>query len=364
MVCAMRVLGIETSCDETSAAVADGPRRVLSNVIHTQIAQHQPYGGVVPEVAARSHVERLPGIVGEAMSRAAVGWDGLDAIAVTSGPGLATSLLVGVAAAKAFAIRLDRPLISVHHLDGHLYSVFLDPAFPEPLREAEGLALLVSGGHTSLVRIRRGRRAGLLGATLDDAAGEALDKGAKLMGLGYPGGPAVEKAAKGGDPDRHAFPRGLGPGTQNAPCGGMRRELCFSFSGLKTALLYHLRDHPEDLDPARGLPHLAASYQEAVVDALIGRVRRAVELTRPAFLACAGGVARNRRLRDKLGAFAATAGLPLMLAPPEFCTDNAGMIATAAAAGLGTPVDPPGSLEIRPTWPLPVEDGGAGDGAP
>jgi N6-L-threonylcarbamoyladenine synthase len=356
----MKVLGIETSCDETSAAVADGPRRVLSNVIHTQIAQHQPYGGVVPEVAARSHVERLPGILAEAMRQADVGWEAIEAVAVTSGPGLATSLLVGVSAAKALAIRLGRPLHSVHHLDGHLHSIFLDPGFPGELRAADGLALLVSGGHTSLVRIRGGRRGGLLGATLDDAAGEALDKGAKLMGLGYPGGPAVEKAAAGGDPDRHAFPRGLGPGTQNAPCGGMRRDLCFSFSGLKTALLYHLRGRPADLDPAGGLPHVAASYQEAVVDALIGRVRRAVELTRPAFLACAGGVARNRRLREKLGAFAAAAGIPLMLAPPEFCTDNAGMIAAAAAAGLGTPVDPPGSLEIRPTWPLPVE-GGSGD---
>ncbi len=353
----MRILGIETSCDETSAAVADGPRCVLSNVIHTQIAQHQPYGGVVPEVAARSHVERLPGIVAEAMERASTPWEALDAVAVTSGPGLATSLLVGVAAAKAFAIRLGRPLYSVHHLDGHLYSVFLNPSFPEDLRTADGLALLVSGGHTSLVRIRGGRRGGLLGATLDDAAGEALDKGAKLMGLGYPGGPLVEKAAAGGDPARFGFPRGLGPGTNNAPCGGLRRDLCFSFSGLKTSLLYHLRDHPEGLDPARDLPHVAASYQEAVVDALIGRVRRAVELVRPSFLACAGGVARNRRLREKLADFAAVAGIPLMPAPPEFCTDNAGMIAAAAAAGLASLADPPGALEIRPTWPLPLEDG-------
>ncbi|MBU4460987.1 MAG: tRNA (adenosine(37)-N6)-threonylcarbamoyltransferase complex transferase subunit TsaD [Verrucomicrobia bacterium] len=352
----MRILGIETSCDETSAAVADGPRRVLSNLVHTQIAQHQPYGGVVPEVAARSHVERLPGLVEEAMRGAGAGWNSLDAVAVTSGPGLATSLLVGVAAAKALAIRLGRPLYAVHHLDGHLYSVFLDPAFPEKLRLANGLALLVSGGHTSLVQIRGGRRGGLLGATLDDAAGEALDKGAKLLGLGYPGGPAIEAAAAGGDPARYDFPRGLGPGTRQAPCGGLRRDLCFSFSGLKTALLYHLRDHPAGLDPARDLPHVAASYQEAVVDALIGRVRSAAEFVRPAFLACAGGVARNRRLRAKLGDFAAAAGLPLMLAPPEFCTDNAGMIAAAAAAGLGCVADPPGALEIHPTWPLPADD--------
>ena len=348
----MRILGIETSCDETSAAVADGPLNVLSNVIHTQIAQHQPYGGVVPEIAARSHVERLPGLINEALRMARSAWGELDAVAVTSGPGLATSLLVGVAAAKALALRLDRPLLSVHHLDGHLYSVFLDPAFPDDLRGADGLALLVSGGHTSLVRVRGGRRDRLLGATLDDAAGEALDKGAKLMGLGYPGGPAIEKAAAAGDPGRHAFPRGLGPGTNAAPCGDLRRELCFSFSGLKTALLYHLRDHPEDLDPAEGLPHVAASYQEAVVDALIERVGRAAGLFRPSFLACAGGVARNSRLRLKLGAFASAAGIPLFLAPPSLCTDNAGMIAAAAAAGLAERVDPPSSLEIRPTWPL------------
>lgn len=345
----MRVLGIETSCDETSVAVVDG-RTVRSNVVYSQIAQHEPWGGVVPEIASRAHVERLPDILTEALRTAGAGWGDLDAIAVTHGPGLATSLLVGVVAAKALAVRLDRPLYAVNHLAGHLYSIFLGPDVPAG--EGEGVVLLVSGGHTSLLRVRGPRDIRMLGETLDDAAGEALDKGAKLLKLGYPGGPAIERTAQGGNPAAVRFPRGMGPGTEGIETGGLGRDLCFSFSGLKTALLYHLRDRPGLTDDPQALRDVAASYQEAVVDALLERVDRACERLRPTWIGCAGGVARNRGLREKMAAFGRSAGLPVAVAPPEFCTDNAAMIAAAAAAGLGRKVVPVANLDVEPSAPL------------
>ncbi len=355
----MNILGIETSCDETAAAVVADGRRVLSNVVFSQIDQHRPYGGVVPEVASRCHVERLPGILREAVESSRLGWGDLDAVAVTCGPGLASALLVGVAAAKALALRLERPLIAVNHLAGHLESVFLGEGVPDGLAEREGLALLVSGGHTSLVQVRGRARPRLVGQTLDDAAGEALDKGAKLLHLGYPGGPVIERVAVGGNRSYVRFPRGPLAAPGEVAAGGLDRDLCFSFSGLKTALLYRLRDHPEDSvgEPMRDL---VASYQEAVVDALIGRVRLAATRLRPAWLACAGGVARNRRLRERLGETAEWLQLPLLLARPEFCTDNAAMIAAAAGSGRGCRVDPPSALDVRPSFPLGVEDAASG----
>jgi N6-L-threonylcarbamoyladenine synthase len=346
----MRVLGIESSCDETAAAVVEDGRRVRSSVVFSQIASHQPYGGVVPEVASRCHVERLPGIVRQAMGEAGVGWGDLDAIAVTQGPGLASALLVGVTAARALALRLDRPLIGVHHLAGHLYSVLLSTGEPDPWMARRGLALLVSGGHTSLVELSPGPHFRVLGVTLDDAAGEALDKGAKRMGLGYPGGPAIEREAEGGDAGRIAFPRGRATASPVIP-GGMSPRHCFSFSGLKTALRYHLDRHPEDAAPGRRRD-TAASYQEAVMDALAARLERAAADRRPDYLACAGGVACNRRLRVRLEALATRLDRPLLLAAPVYCTDNAAMIAAAAGAGWGRTQSAAAPMDIRPVFPL------------
>ncbi len=345
----MRVLGIETSCDETAAAVVEDGR-VRASRVRSQVRDHAPFGGVVPELASRRHVEALPGLLAEALREAGLAWSDLDLIAVTAGPGLAGALLVGVGAAQALHAATGLPLAAVHHLQGHLHSVFLGPDAPDPMRVYPMLVLLVSGGHTGLVRVAAPGRQAWIGRTLDDAAGEALDKGATLLGLGYPGGPAIERAARGGDPARHAFPRGRIAGSE-APTGGLDPELCLSFSGLKTALRYYLRDHPE----ARGgtaLRDTAAAYQEAVIDALCARVGAALGRERYAALAGVGGVARNGRLRSRLGEIAATAGIPLLLAAPDWCTDNAAMIAAAAGAGLGRPVPDPAALDVRPNWPL------------
>jgi N6-L-threonylcarbamoyladenine synthase len=345
----VNVLGIETSCDETAAAVVRGPRTVLSNCVFSQVALHQPFGGVVPEIAARSHVEVLPATIESAVRESGGGWVGIDAVACTQGPGLATSLLVGIAAAKALALRLQRPLCAVNHIEGHLRSVFLAEDAPAEDGLYPMLALVVSGGHTSLVRVEATGRYRVLGQTVDDAAGEAFDKGASLLGLGYPGGPAVQKAAEGGDPRAVRFPRGR----QRA--GRMRLEgldpaLCFSFSGLKTALLYRLRDHPPG-DDIRQRADLAASYQEAIVEALAARCRRALPGMRS--LAAGGGVSLNGPLRARLRTVAAEAGVPLLLAPPKYCADNAAMIAAVAGAGLGVWGDAAWSADADPSLPVP-----------
>ncbi len=338
-------LGIETSCDETAAAVVSSSGRVLSNIVYSQIADHAPFGGVVPEIASRAHVEWLPGIVRQALTEAGLAWGEIDGIAVTSEPGLASSLLVGVTAAKALALRLDRPLVAVNHIEAHLRSVFLGESPLDPA--AATVALVVSGGHTCLIELAPDGAPRLLGQTLDDAAGEALDKGAKLLGLGYPGGPAIEAAAGGGDPNRVAFPRG---GVASA-IEGFDPALCFSFSGLKTALRYYLRDHPDARD-ALSLPHVAASYEQAVVSALVERLEAALERTGAPQAAAAGGVARNRRLRAQLAEMAARRGIRLGLAAPEFCADNAAMVAAVAAAGFGRTVRPVAGLEVRPSAPI------------
>jgi len=346
----MLVLGIETSCDETAAAVVRDGHEVLSNVVYSQVAQHQPYGGVVPEIASRSHVEQLPGIVEQAMGEAGADWNALDAIAVTYGPGLASSLLVGVASARALALRLEKPLLGVNHLEAHLYSLFLGDQAPKPEQVGPMVVLLVTGGHTGLVAVDAVGRYRLLGQTLDDAAGEALDKGATLMGLGYPGGPAIEKAAQGGRRDFVEFPLGLRRPDGAAMIGGLRREFCFSFSGLKTALLYYLRDHPDVL-PGH-LSDVAASYQESVFDALLNRVQRVFGEEQTRVFACVGGVARNRRLREKLDALAARLGVTVHAAAPQFCTDNAAMIAALASTGLpATSIDLTEG-DIQPNLPV------------
>lgn len=348
----MIILGIETSCDETAAAVVDGGR-VLSNIVHSQISDHAPYGGVVPEIASRQHVQYLPGILSESLARAGTDLAGLDGIAVTAGPGLAGALLAGISAAKTLAIATGLPLIAVHHLEGHLASIFLGPTAPDPDVACPLLVLLVSGGHTGLIHVQQPGRQRWLGRTLDDAAGEALDKGATLMGLGYPGGPAIEAAAEGGDPQRFSFPRGRVKTAPPSTGDALDPDLCFSFSGLKTSLRYFLRDHPNAKKHAATLRDVAAAYQEAVVDALCERISIALERASYAGLACVGGVARNGRLRARLDEAARRAGIPLWLTEPEFCTDNAAMIAAVAGAGLGHPVSDLAELDARPSWPLP-----------
>jgi len=322
------LLGIETSCDETAAAVlVDGA--VRSNIIYSQVAKHAPYGGVVPEIASRDHVKKLPGIIEEAMHGSGCTFEQLDGIAVTYGPGLSSSLLIGYSAARALSQRLGIPPTGVHHHEGHIYSVFLsenppvlDGAFPM-------MVLLVSGGDTKLVYMKAPGCYEIVGQTIDDAAGEALDKGAMLLGLGYPGGPIIQKTAEGGNPKAVRFPRGL----DNA--GGewkydFDRKLCFSFSGLKTALLYHVQNHPETLKDESAKRDLIASYQEAVADALAVRLERALEQYDCASFACAGGVSLNKVLREKLNRLSEKCGVPLKLSSPRLCTDNAAMIAGAA----------------------------------
>lgn len=339
------LLAVETSCDETSMAVMAPDGRLLAHEIASQIDLHRPFGGVVPEVASRCHVEALPPMLHDMLDQAGIGWKALGGVAFTRGPGLATSLLTGMTAARALALRLGVPVAGVNHLHGHAVSLRLRGDRPMTDHPLPALILLVSGGHTILLREEEPARFAVLGQTLDDAAGEALDKGAKLLGLGYPGGPEIERAGEGGRPDAVAFPRGL----SKADASGDRR-FAFSFSGLKTALMVHLRRHPGAAETA--LADLAASYQEAVADALMLRVDDALDAFPARTLGCVGGVARNRRLRDKLAGAARSRNLDLRLAEPAFCTDNAAMIAASArlAARWEDPAGP--DLDILPNWPL------------
>lgn len=299
------ILGVETSCDETAAAVVTADGELRSNVVASQADVHARFGGVVPEVASRRHLELVTPVVREALAQAGVELRDLTKVAVTQGPGLIGALLVGIAAAKAVAWSRRLPLVPVDHLQGHVASLYLQP---DPL-EPPFLCLLASGGHTLLLDVSAHSRHTVLGTTLDDAAGEAFDKGARLLGLGYPGGAEIDRLASAGDPEAYDFPVARVPG------------LDFSFSGLKTALLYAVRDlPPEELERRRA--DLAASYQRAIVRALAGRTREAAEQTRAERIAIVGGVAANSELR---------AALPeARAAPLELCTDNAAMIASAA----------------------------------
>jgi N6-L-threonylcarbamoyladenine synthase len=300
------ILGIETSCDETAAALVSPDGQILANVVSSQADLHARYGGVVPEVASRRHLELVTPVIREALSEAHAELDDVELIGVTTGPGLIGALLVGVAAAKAVAWARRLPLASVDHLHGHVASLYLRP---EPL-EPPFLCLLASGGHTMLLDVQeRGRAPRVLGTTLDDAAGEAFDKGARLLGLGYPGGAEIDRLARAGDPQAFEFPVARVPG------------LDFSFSGLKTALLYAVRGlAPEELEQRRA--DLAASYQRAIVRALVERTRRAAAEIGAEAVAVVGGVAANSELRVALP--------DAVLAPLELCTDNAAMIASAA----------------------------------
>jgi N6-L-threonylcarbamoyladenine synthase len=308
------VLAIETSCDDTCAAVVE-EARIRSNVISSQAAAHERYGGVVPEVASRHHLELLTPVVDAALDEAGAELGDLDAIAVTRGPGLIGALLVGVSAAKALAAPARLPMVGVDHLHGHVAANFLEP---DPL-EPPFLCLIASGGHTLLAGVREPGGFEVLGETLDDAAGEALDKGARLLGLGYPGGPAIQREAERGDPEAFEFPVAM----------SRDPSLDFSFSGLKTALLYATRELSEE-ELAERRADLAASYQNAVVGQLVAKLRRALEREPWPAVALGGGVAANALLRERVGALCAERGLPLKLVPPELCTDNAAMIAAAA----------------------------------
>jgi N6-L-threonylcarbamoyladenine synthase len=339
----MIILGIETSCDETSAAVVRDGRDVLASIVHTQ-QQHKPYGGVVPEIASRCHIELLPGIVDEAVAASGVPWSAIEAVAATRGPGLASSLLVGWSMAKGLARRLDVPLIAINHTEAHIHSVFLDPAAPDPHEAVPMLALAVSGGHTSLFRIPRYGEIALVGRTVDDAAGEALDKAAKLLGLGYPGGPIIDKLSRGRVADPRAFPEGRV--REGVETGGLRSDLCLSFSGLKTALLHRVTAQPPADDDA--VAQLAADYQEAVVQALVKRCDKALGDAK--YLAVGGGVSLNSRLRVCLAELCARRGVRLLLALPKHCGDNAAMIAALAAMGRGITSPESFALDIAPSW--------------
>ena len=343
----MTILGIETSCDETAAAVVRGGHEVLSNVVYSQIPLHQPYGGVVPEIASRSHVEKIGSVIQTAVEQAGVGWDGLDAVAATYGPGLASSLLVGLSAAKGLSIALGKPLIGINHIEAHAHSPFLSPGTPAVSAAFPRLALVVSGGHSCLIDIAAQGSYAVMGQTLDDAAGEAFDKAAKMLGLGYPGGPAIDHAAREATaPATMTFPQGRVQADNPGLCG-MRAELCVSFSGLKTALMYRLRDTPPQ--NAADVNAIAAAYQEAIVAALAERCDRALADGRYRYLAVGGGVSLNRALRERLKTVAARYGVKLLLAEPCYCGDNAAMIAGLAGVGGGVRGDHTLGLDAVPS---------------
>jgi N6-L-threonylcarbamoyladenine synthase len=323
----LHFLAIETTCDETGAAVLEGPRppgrgvpRVRSSVVASQVGLHQRFGGVVPEIASRAHVRQVLPMIDEALKRAEVSLGDLGMIAVATRPGLVGALVVGLTAAKALALALDVPLVTVDHLEGHLYACQL--AFPD--REVYPcVGLVVSGGHTSLYVCRGPLDCELLGGTTDDAAGEAFDKVASLLGLGYPGGPEIERAARSGNPRAFAFPRSF----------VHDERPIFSFSGLKTAVLYALRGPNERLGPVEPSPRqvadLSASFQEAVVDVLVAKTRQTLERTGLKRLGVGGGVAANGRFRERIAAMAGAMGVELFIPPMALCTDNAAMAGIA-----------------------------------
>jgi N6-L-threonylcarbamoyladenine synthase len=338
-----RILAIESSCDETAAAVVENGRRVLSGIVASQASRHARYGGVFPEAASRMHIESIYAVVAETLSQAHVGLEAIDAIAVTRGPGLAGSLVVGMAMAKGMALASGLPLLGINHLEAHLYSIWLveeeaEPTFPL-------LALIVSGGHSELVLMRDHLTYERLGGTLDDAAGEAFDKVARLLGLGYPGGPAVQAAAETGNPQAFKFPRAWMEGSWD-----------FSFSGLKTAVLREVRAQQPDLEagveaPRPGLPiaDLAASFQASVVDVLVTKTLSAAEAFEAKEVLIAGGVSANRVLRE---AFRERSPLPVRVPPLALCTDNAAMIGAVGhwryLSGQRDALD----MDVLPTWPL------------
>jgi len=340
---AMNILGIETSCDETAVAVvsvAAGRPEIRANLVQSQLAEHAPYGGVVPEIAARAHLDHLQSLIREALAAAGLGFGDLDGVAAAAGPGLIGGLIVGTMAAKGIAWAAGKPFVAVNHLEAHALTARLTDALEFPY-----LLLLVSGGHSQLLICEGVGAYRQLGATLDDAAGEAFDKSAKLMGLPQPGGPMIAAAARGGNPRRFPLPRPM-----------LGRDGCdFSFSGLKTAI--RERAVASDLADPRTVADLAAAVELAICDALVDRTAKAVRVFRDrcpagASLVAAGGVAANTQLRSRLAALAADFGLAFVSPPPALCTDNGAMIAWAGLErlrlGLSDPLDAP----VRPRWPL------------
>jgi len=342
---AARILGIETSCDETAAAVVENGRIIFSSTVASQIDLHAPFGGVFPEVASRQHIRTIYPILETALQQAHMDLKDLDAIAVTRGPGLPGSLVIGVNMAKGLALGSGLPLIGVNHLESHIYSAWLHwpPVETSPNVEIEPepqfplLVLIVSGGHTELTLMEGHLQYHRLGSTLDDAAGEAFDKVARLIGLSYPGGPSIQKAADGGDPRRFAFPRAWLENTWN-----------FSFSGLKTAVLrevHRLKEVSNDLPVA----DLAASFQEAVVEVLVGKSLRAAEAFGAKEILVAGGVSANRALR---AAFQTQAACPVNIPPLSLCTDNAAMVAAAGYYRFARQQRDSLDMDVLPNWPL------------
>jgi N6-L-threonylcarbamoyladenine synthase len=321
----MNILGIETSCDETAAAVVADGTTIHSSIVSSQVAVHHPYGGVVPELASRKHVEAIVPVVNEAIAASGIGPDQIDAIAVTRGPGLVGALLVGFCFAKAYAFARNLPWIGVNHLEGHINSVFLTPD-PPPF---PFVALLASGGHTSVYHVTNHTIIECLGQTRDDAAGEAFDKVSKMLGLGYPGGSIIDRLATEGDPGKIKFPRAY------------LDRYDFSFSGLKTAVSRYIQSHEDD--HTSQMPNIAAGFQEAVVDVLCRKILLAASEKDCSHIAIVGGVAANGRLREKIREDAEAKGLTVHIPPVELCGDNAAMIAAVGYhylnAGMVTPMD-------------------------
>ncbi|TGU72183.1 tRNA (adenosine(37)-N6)-threonylcarbamoyltransferase complex transferase subunit TsaD [Geomonas terrae] len=331
----MLILSLESSCDETAAAVVKDGRTVLSSIVASQISVHAEYGGVVPEIASRQHLEAVSVVIEEALREAGVGLAEIEGVAVTQGPGLAGALLVGISAAKGLSFGRGIPLVGVNHIEGHLLAVFLEQPVEFPF-----LALAVSGGHSHLYRVDGVGRYKTLGQTVDDAAGEAFDKVAKLIGLPYPGGVAIDRLAATGNPEAIKFPRPLlHDGTFN-----------FSFSGLKTAVLTHVNRHPEAKEA--GINDLAASFQEAVCDVLTKKTAAAVAATGIKRLVVAGGVACNSGLRRSMARFAEKAGVELSIPAPKLCADNAAMIAVPGDYYLSNGITSGFDLDALPVWPL------------
>jgi N6-L-threonylcarbamoyladenine synthase len=338
----IRILGIETSCDETAASVVENGRRILSNVVASQIDLHAQYGGVFPEMASRQHVVTIYSVVEKALKDAHLSISDIDAIAVTQGPGLAGSLVVGINMAKGLAQSTGIPLINLNHLEGHIYASWLYEEEEKKVPEFPIMALIVSGGHTELNLVKEHLDYTRLGATLDDAAGEAFDKIARLLGLGYPGGPAIQKAAQSGNPQAIHFPRAL-----------MDQSWDFSFSGLKTAVLRIVKEfegqNSEHITRAIPVNDIAASFEAAVVDVLVAKTIRAAEATGAKSILIAGGVSANARLRSEI---VEHSPVDVFIPPLKYCTDNAAMIAAAGYYRLVKGVEPSIELDVRPSWRL------------
>ena len=336
----MIVLGVESSCDETGLALYDTKRGLLAHALHSQVAMHEEYGGVVPELASRDHVKRAIPLLEKILSDSGLSLLAIDAIAYTQGPGLAGALLVGASIANGLALALGKAVLGVHHLEGHLLSPMLSKNAPEfPF-----VALLVSGGHTQLMRVDGVGEYTLLGETLDDAAGEAFDKSAKLLGLGYPGGPAISRLAEHGDPSVYALPRPM----------LHSKNLDFSFSGLKTAVLTLVKNHPGELNE-NDKANIARSFVEAIVDVLVAKCQTALKDTKLKRLVIAGGVGANAQLRAALNAAANKKHFQVFYPELELCTDNGAMIAFAGALRLQR--DPNAAshdygFTVKPRWPL------------